>query len=159
RRMRKSIGIGLGIAIALMLAWRWRAHPTASTPTATSGSAAIATQPAQPDTGVRRLSPDERRKGGEHNPQAIAHRSSAAPSTDARSSSRGSAPALADAPTIPLEQVGKPLHDALTAAIPLLADCFKQHGATAAAQMTMWSDPDTGTVIDTKALHDGSGQP
>jgi hypothetical protein len=118
--------------------------------------------------GVRRLAPDERRRLGEQITQAIAHAHGSATSSPpsatgspgaTSSPGTGSAPALADLPRIPLEQIGQPLHDALTAAIPLLANCFKQHGATAVAQMTMWSDPDTGTVIDTKALHDDSGQP
>jgi len=159
--MRRLAGLGVAIAIAAVLAWLWRSH--SKPPAPASGSAAIAVKPAAVD-GVRRLSPDDRRHVGEQIALAIAraHAGSSSSSTSATSashSSSGSAPALPDVPTIPLEQVGKPLRDGLTAAIPLLADCFKQHGATAAAQMTMWSDPDTGTVIDTKALHDGSGQP
>jgi hypothetical protein len=158
--MRRLTSIAVAIAIAAVLAWRWRARPAArSAPVRGSAIAAPASTP----TSVRRLPPEERRRVGDQIAQAIARAqagsSSSSSSTGAPTTATGSAPALPDVMTIPLEQVGAPLKDALTAAIPLLADCFKQHGATAAAQMTMWSDPDTGTVIDTKALHDGSDQP
>ncbi len=158
--MRIWLALIAVIVIAIAILWHHEAAPKIDR----TGSAT-----AVKSGGVRRLAPDERRRLGEQIAQAIAHAhangsaTSSAPSPSTgepgATTSTRSAPALADLPKIPLEQIGQPLHDALTAALPLLADCFKQHGATAVAQMTMWSDPDTGTVIDTKALHDDTGQP
>jgi hypothetical protein len=159
-RSRLTILAAVMIGIAIAILWSSH-HRDAAKNVERAGSATAATS-----GGVRRLAPDERRRLGEQIVQAIAHahaNGSATSSTGATGASSstgaGSAPALDDLPRIPLEQIGQPLHDAMTAAIPLLASCFKQHGSLAVAQMTMWSDPDTGTVIDTKALHDDNGQP
>ena len=56
---------------------------------------------------------------------------------------------------------------ALDAAIPILAECYTATGGrvdanaikTAAVRMTMFSDPDVGTVIDTEAMEDPDGRP
>lgn len=63
---------------------------------------------------------------------------------------------------IPVEDVGKPLQEAMKAAIPLLAACYDKLGDApreAAAQMRMTSDPELGTVIDTSGISDAAGQP
>ena len=106
-----------------------------------------ATAPAPAKT--RRLSPDERKQLGEQIAAAI-HKAREARAAQARAA--GSAVADED-PVIPLEAIGPELKDAMTAAIPILAECFEHAGITdprtAVAQMTMASDPDLGTVVDT----------
>jgi hypothetical protein len=107
---------------------------------------------------VHRLDPDQRQQLGMRIAAAIAK----ARAAKARTAKPTPGPDAED-PLIPLEQVGKPLQDGLTAAIPLLAKCYGVEGAarakTAAAQLTMISDPALGTVIDTDAVTDADGSP
>jgi hypothetical protein len=119
-----------------------------------SGSARVSAQPGEAPPLVRRLTGDERRRLGE---QIAASRQRA------RAAAAGSTSG-SDDDLIPVEHVGKPLKDGLTAAIPLLAACYEQQpGGTAlreaAAQMTMTSDPELGTVIDTDGITDAAGKP
>lgn len=109
-------------------------------------------------TRVERLSKERRRQLGEQIAAAVRR----ARDARAASSATGSAAAAEAAdPIIPLEEVGKPLQEALQAAIPLLADCYTRDGSAAAreaaAWMTMISDPELGTVIDTDELTDAEG--
>lgn len=62
-------------------------------------------------------------------------------------------------PALTLEQVGPAAQQALQSAVPFLAECFRQGGVTATARMTMYSDPDIGTVIDTDQITDEAGAP
>jgi hypothetical protein len=104
---------------------------------------------------VRRLTSDERRRLGEQIAAARqrAHEAAGSPATGP-----------ADDDVIPLEQVSKPLKDALDASIHLLAECYQQQPGgdamrDALARMTMTSDPDLGTVIDTQDIKDAAGAP
>lgn len=154
----------------------WRAWPR-TTPAESRGpddAAARATRaattagprpgPAGPagDVAVKRLSPDERRQLGAQ--IAAARRRAAA----ARAAAGPVDPAGPIDPVDPadvvisLEDVGGPLRESLEAAIPLLAGCFEDHGAAtreALARMTMTSDPDLGTVIDTELITGADGRP
>ncbi|HEY0477224.1 MAG TPA: hypothetical protein VGD37_06850 [Kofleriaceae bacterium] len=123
-----------------------------------SGSAGAPARPGEAQPLVRRLTGDERRRLGE---QIAASRQRA------RAAAAGAAnddliPVNDD--QIPVENVGKPLKDGLTAAIPLLAACYEQQPGgnalrEAAAQMTMTSDPELGTVVDTEGITDAAGKP
>jgi len=146
----------LVIAVALISSSLvWRRHPTppareAPTAPASTASAVAVPTPGSPTAAkTRRLSPEERKQLGAQIAAGV-HKAREARATQARSA--GSAVVDED-PIIPLEAVGPELKDALTAAIPILAECFKQAGITdpktAVAQMTLTSDPDLGTVIDT----------
>jgi len=145
----------LVIAVALISSSLvWRRHPTppvreAPTAPAPTASPVAAPTPASPTAAkTRRLSPEERKQLGAQIAAGV-RKAREARATQARAA--GSAVVDED-PIIPLEAVGPELEDALTAAIPILAECFKQAGITdpktAVAQMTMTSDPDLGTVID-----------
>lgn len=132
--------------------------PPASVPH-TAPSAGSAEAPAQPGEApqgqVRRLTRDERRRLGE---QIAASRQRA------RAAEPGTATGSADDDIIPVEQAGKPLKDGLTEAIHLLAECYQKQPdgdaiREAAALMTMTSDPDLGTVIDTDGIKDAAGNP
>jgi hypothetical protein len=62
-------------------------------------------------------------------------------------------------PMLTLEQVGAAAQKALQDAVPLLADCYPNTDGKALARMTMFSDPDVGTVIDTDQITDEDGKP
>jgi hypothetical protein len=66
------------------------------------------------------------------------------------------APVAADAyPVLRLEDAGPKLREALEQAIPHLAECYPKGSrarTVAVAQMTLFTDPETGTVIDTDAI-------
>ena len=118
-------------------------------------------------TGVRKLSKEERRVLREKIGAAITQSrgaNGANGSTGATGTPHGSA-GTDDEPIIPLEKVGKQAQDALRAAIPILAECYQSGGSgsaagkTAIAQMTMISDPELGTVIDTSRITGGDGAP
>ncbi len=164
RRSRIIVSI---LLIAALVAWRWprRSRPR---PRSTDHAAEIATRPvtspeptgsSTPDAagGVRRLAPEQRKALGTQIAAAIAK--ARAPNL----AGSAAAPPPADDPLIPLDQIGKPLRDGLQAAIPLLATCYETAGSaqarTAAAQMTMFSDPDLGTVIDTDQMTEADGTP
>ena len=165
--------VAVVVAVAIILGWRRSAgeRPAAdggssaaparsepqggrgeagAAPGAAGGSAAPGAGAAPRD--VRRLSSDERRRLGAQIAEALQ-----------RAHSAGSAGAAAspDDDVIPVEDVGKPLQEAMKAAIPLLAACYAKVGDApreAAALMRMTSDPDLGTVIDTSSISDAAGQ-
>jgi hypothetical protein len=160
RQMTKRSLLWFVIAVATIASavmwWQRRtvaappASPPPATAPATSGSAANpAATPGAAIAKTRRLSPEDRKQLGEKIIAAV-HKAREARAAQAKAA--GTAVADED-PVIPLEAVGPELKDALTAAIPILAECFQHAGITdpktAVAQMTMTSDPDLGTVIDT----------
>ena len=123
---------------------------TAAAPGTPGGAAPSGSGTAPRD--VRKLSSDERRRLGAQIAEAL------------RVHAAGSAGAAAsdDDVIIPVEDVGKPLQEAMRAAIPLLAACYEKLGDApreAAAMMRMTSDPELGTVIDTRGISDTAGQP
>src|SRR6185503_273977 len=125
-----------------VLAWRvWRRDSTKTVAREAVGSAvasgsAAAAEPGKTPSRVRKLDAAERRALGDKIKAAIA-RSRAA--TSGKPTQAGSAPALPDDPTIPLEEVGKPLFEALKESIPLVAECYEKHSTAkeAAAMMMM----------------------
>jgi hypothetical protein len=161
-------------ALAAVLVWRWprgpgregAPHPggagtaapiaqIAPAPPATARGDAAPAHPAERQR-VRRLAPEDRRRLGEQIAAAV-RRARAAPRAPG-----GAAPAADEDPIIPLEQAGEPLRQALQESIPILAECYPQptrSGAAALARMTMVSDPELGTVIDTGEITDAGGAP
>lgn len=128
-------------------------------PAAGSASAPASRDSTAQSSRVRKLSPEQRRELGDKIAAAV-ERVRAAQAATKTGTSSGSAPALPEPPSIPLEEAAKPLQQALQDAIPLLADCFEQRAdKRAAAMMTMTSDPELGTVIDTAAITDKDGKP
>lgn len=176
RRSSVIVVVVVVVAIAALVAWwRWpRAAGPARARSPSPGSSAVAAPtPVSAEAGraaaadpsrVRRLAPDERRRLGEQ--IAAARRRAIARATGADA---GAAPATDGAGdpadvVIALDQVGGPLRAALEDAIPLLADCYQQAGGAAAARdamarMTMISDPELGTVIDTEQVTGADGTP
>ncbi len=164
------------VAIAALVAWwRWpRPAGPARPPSPSPGSPTVA-GPAAVSAGsggaaaadltrVRRLAPDERRRLGEQ--IAAARRRAIARAAGADAGAAQAADGAGDPAdvVIALEQVGGPLRAALEDAIPLLADCYQQAGGGAAARdamarMTMISDPELGTVIDTEQVTGADGAP
>jgi len=164
---RVALAIVVVVVLVAVVAWRvWSRRDTTAPPRApvagsgvVSGSAGTATPTPTPrESRVRKLAADERRALGDKIKAAIAKSRAATASVP---SQPGAAPALPDEPNIPLEEVGKPLFDALKESIPLVAECYEKHGTAkeAAAMMMMISDPELGTVIDTEAITDRDGKP
>jgi hypothetical protein len=140
---------------------RRAAAPVAMAPSVQPAPSAGPVAPAAPAAGdpghVRRLAADDRRRLGALIAAAAQQRARAAAPPGA-----GAPPA--EDPILPVEAVAAPLQDALTQAIPIVAECFKsQPGGEALreamARMTMTSDPELGTVIDTEGITDASGAP
>jgi len=165
---------GAALAVVLVVVLRGRGAPAELAPRAdgaardTPGSAATAGEgprAASPSPGdtrrVRRLTPEERRQLGA---QIAAHRQAAREAAARAATSRNQPPPPDDA-VVPLEQVGKPLQDALQESISLLAECYRQLPGggsslrSATALLTMTSDPELGTVIDTGAIRGPDGRP
>jgi hypothetical protein len=157
-QMTKRSVLWFLIAVAMIASavmwWHRRAAPASATvappPAATATSPVPQTAPsAGASMKTRKLSAEDRKQLGEKIAAAV-HAAREARAAQAKAA--GTAVADED-PVIPLESVGPELKDALTAAIPILAECFQHAGITdprtAVAQMTMTSDPSLGTVIDT----------
>jgi hypothetical protein len=162
--MRKPLILGLilagaALAIVLWLRTQREAGPAAgpapgagsATVTGPATTGGVAVPAVRPPQHVRRLGAEERRRLGE---QIAAARDRAR----AQPTPAGAAPALAD-DTIRLEQVSATVQASLREAVPILAACYgeKPAGATATVGMTMISDPELGTVIDTEAMRDRGG--
>ena len=164
--MRNVAVVLVVLVIGAVVWWKWphsasvtSANGPANGP-ASSPAAAAATAPvaARAPSGVRRLDAEERRRLGQQIEAALKqHRKTAA------SAGTATRPALDEDPVLRVEDVGKPVKDALEAAIPLLAACYEKAGSAAPkaplAQMTMISDPELGTVIDNAAVTDAEGKP
>jgi hypothetical protein len=104
---------------------------------------------------VRRLSREERRQLGERIAEARQRARAAAASSGTGSEGDD---------VIPIEEAKGALKAGMESAIHMLAECYKQlPGADAtreaAAQLTLTSDPDLGTVIDTAGITDAGGEP
>ncbi len=162
RRSRIIVSI---LLIASLVAWRWprksrplhhgeHATEVATRPVNTPESGSAVPAGADAAITVHRLEPAQRKQLGAQIAAAI---------QKARTARPGVAGTPDQDPLIPLEQVGKPLQAGLNAAIPLLAKCYETAGSAqakiAAAQMTMISDPDLGTVIDTDQITKADGKP
>jgi hypothetical protein len=153
------------IVIAAVLAWwLWPRDnaPGATRATAgdTTGSAgsSLSSASTAPPRHVTRVSPGER--------QRIADRISAAQREHHASppGPRPSLPPLPDAdPEHDFEHVEASLKDAMTEAIPILADCYEKTGHTpggrAGVMMKLTGDPSVGTLIDADQLTDEAGAP
>jgi hypothetical protein len=159
--MRKPLILGVilvGVVVALVVWLRRPAAPTGSQPLATSGSSAPKVVPV---TAREPVVPRVRRLGAEERKQLGARIAAARERfRDQAATHAGGVPALAET-TIQLEQVSATVQAALKDAIPILAECYgeKPAGATATVMMTMISDPDLGTVIDSALSIDQEGKP
>lgn len=152
------------LVVCLAAAGAWfiserRPEPAPKRPAAVaraSGSAQVpATPPAPPpETRVRKLS------AAEH--QQLAERIAAARARARLAASSGHGnpvnEATSDDDSITLEQVSPTVRESLEQAVPILAECFHDR-RTAVVQMTMYSDPSVGMVIDTEEMTDDNGQP
>ncbi len=110
---------------------------------------------------VRKLSPGDRRQLGERIDRALQRAAASRPSGPPTASG---APTPAAPPALRLEDIQTSMRTALDEAVPLLAECYTKQAApgdsmTAAAMMTLTSDTELGTVIDTDGITDASGQP
>jgi len=156
--------IGIAVAIAVWLRSRRSAEvpeksriSTGSAEAGASTGSATARPTPGPMTRVRRLPAEERRQLGA---QIEAARARGRAERASAGGAGGAAVAVLD-DTISLEQVGPKVQAAFQEAIPILAVCYgdKPAGATAVVTMTMTSDPDLGSVIDTDAMLDQDGKP
>jgi hypothetical protein len=162
--VRNVVAVLVVLGIVVVVWWKWP-HSAGSPPAASGKAATAATAPsgtpatASRPTGVRRLDPEERRHLGEQIAASLKQ------ARVARAAAAGSSapPALDEDPLLTIEDLGKPVKDALQASIPLLAACYEKAGSAAPknplAMMTMVSDPDLGTVIDNAAVTDADGKP
>ena len=146
------------VAAALIAWWKWpREAPAKKSLDSPAAVAAVKPEVAATRPVTRRLDAEERKQLGVKIKAAIekarVDRLSVA--------STVAGPHVGDDPVIPLEAVGAPLKAGLDASIPLLAACYEKGSPvkTAAANMTMISDPDLGTVIDTATVTDAEGKP
>ena len=166
--MRKPLLLATAVAViggVTYLAWPREDVPageaTEATRPAPSSPALRATESASERASeastprVRKLSPEARtelgRKIAAAREQARARATTTATTTT---------PPRAD-DELKLEDVAKPLQQAFFEAIPLLAECYpdRSSGFRAAARMTLTSDPELGTVIDTEIIKDGDDRP
>jgi hypothetical protein len=162
--VRNVVAMLVVSGIVLVVWWKWP-HSAGSPPAASGKAATAATAPVATSattgrpTGVRRLDPEERRHLGEQIAASLKQ------ARVARAAAAGSSapPALDEDPMLTIEDLGKPVKDALQASIPLLAACYEKAGSAAPktplARMTMVSDPDLGTVIDNAEVTDADGKP
>ena len=162
--MKKLALAVVALAIAAVAVWKlWpRATPqtAANDPPAAAVAAKPTTGPAtSPHSRVRKLNAEDRRALGEQIKASIAR--SRAASSNSTASAQGSAPVLPDEPTLRLEDVSEQMMKGLQDALPLVAKCYEQFATAkeAAALMTMISDPELGTVIDTDAITDRDNKP
>jgi hypothetical protein len=165
--MRKLVAILAVIAIAGALVWwKWSQDSPAVPPATAAAAVPVAGSAAglaTPDPKrVRRLAPEERKQLGLQIAASLQRARAQRAAAASHAAAGGAAPSSDEDPVIPLEAVGKPLQDALHSAIPLLAKCYERAGSatprTAVAMMTMASDPDLGTVIDTAQITDAAGK-
>lgn len=162
--MRNVIAFLIALGLVAAIFWWTRSSEKAAPPATqtASGSSPAAAEKASAaptvttndkvdTTKVRKLDRAARKQLGE---QIIAAREHAR----ASASAAGAPPALE---TLTLEDVGAPLQDKLREALPLLAECFEQRAqkVDALAMMTLMTDPELGTVIDTDAIKDAAGDP
>ena len=165
--MRNVIAFLVALGIAAAIFWWTRDDDRARSPDTTTGSGATTTTSTAPastgssaapqqhdepiDTSkVRRLDPAARKRLGE---QIAA----------ARERARATATAAGEPFTedVKLEDVAAPLQSKLEESLPLLAECYAKRTGPfrTMAKMTLTSDPELGTVIDTDAIKDAAGQP
>jgi hypothetical protein len=157
--MRNVIAFLVALGLVGAIFWLTRAtdKPAAPVVTTTASGSARTMTTTEPtgskiDTStVRRLDPATRKQLGE---QITAARERA------RASAAAAGEPFSEVP-MTLEDVSAPLQDKLKEALPLLAECFsqKQDVRSALAMMTLMTDPELGTVIDTEAITDADGVP
>jgi hypothetical protein len=151
--------VALGIVIAIFWFTRPDDAPVTATPVVASGSAPPAAQAPKIDTSkVRRLDKATRKQLGEQ--IAAAREKARAAAATSSTTGSGPPPALPD-DELQLEEVSAALQDRLQETVSLLADCYGAHPTVheATANMTLTSDPELGTVIDTEEITGADGKP
>jgi len=148
------------IVIAAVIAWwmwprdeaRQASRAAASATTASTLSSSLA-----PPRHVTRIAPDERQRIADRITAAQRGRVATQPGP------RPSLPPLPDTDTHDLERVEASLQEAMSEAIPILADCYEKTGHTdggrAGVLMKLTGDPSVGTLIDADELTDEAGAP
>ncbi|MFT3695588.1 MAG: hypothetical protein QM831_20800 [Kofleriaceae bacterium] len=162
--MRSKVLIAL-VVVLVIAGLLWRHHEQQKTlpppPPELVNARDQAVAPVKPEPPkVRRLSPEERKKLGDDIHASLKRSVDKPPSLP--SGGQGSAPALADGePLLRLEDIAPAVKSTFDATIPEFAKCFEGKTAdkTAMARMTLVSDPDLGTVIDTPQMTDGEDKP
>lgn len=147
--------------------------PTSPPPSLTTGPGSSSAQvPAEAPSRVRTLTRANRDQLREQIRTAIAKRvltvghgsGPVAMAPNGSAAGAGSGTREIGLPQLTLEDAGPDLQAALQEAIPHLADCYGADkpdagSKRAAAMMTMISDPELGTVIDTERVTDETGAP
>lgn len=156
--MRNVIAFVVALGIVAAIFWLTRDRDAPRTPAVTSGSATTGMPAPKPETPatVRRLDKPAR---AALRAQIAAARERARAAASAAAPA-GSAPALPD-DTLTLEDVPPTLQDTFKQTIPILAECYADEPARheAVARMTLTTDPELGTVIDTSEITDADGKP
>jgi hypothetical protein len=171
----KSLGVVVAIGCAAVLGWYLIRH---TRPVAT---AAVIDLPPAPRVGVdpsqapgaithaTKLARAERRELADRIAAARAARGSAASTTASAAIHAPLPPSLAPAPTLDPDHpddLKTTLRATIREAVPLLAACYEaaipqlpEAETHIAAQLTLTSDPDVGTIIDAHQLSDDQGHP
>lgn len=162
--MRNVIAFVVALGVVVAIFWFTRSpksksqvtqtqQTSTSTSSSTSTTDAVAQAPARVDKidKVRRLDPAAR--------EALGKQIAAAREQARAKASAAGRPVDDDA--MRLEDIGSELKTQLEASIPILAACYEEHTGKleAAAMMSLLSDPELGTVIDTKEIEDEAGKP
>jgi hypothetical protein len=148
------------IAGVFLYARRKEADAPVAGPQQTAPATGETASHARPEVGdllgrVQRLSKEERLALGERIAAALT-RARAAAASRGSSAGAGAVPGGDGYPELRLEDAGPTLIQALEQAIPHLGVCYPKDTSgkrpLAAAQMTLFTDPEVGTVIDTDAV-------
>lgn len=169
--------VALAVVAAVITVMIWNRGEDAPQAPATSTGSATAVAPAAngdaastpPSTTtnarVRVMSREDRQRLREQIAASIKRRAAAA-GTSSPASGSGASSEDGDLPTLALEDAGPELRGGLQDAIAHLADCYPHDavpdggsGKRAAAMMTLITDPELGTVIDTERVTDEAGAP
>jgi len=123
--MKLGVAAAAIIIAAVIAWWMWPRDnaPPAARPTAGATTASTFSSSLTPPRHVTRISPDERQRIADR--ITTAQRGHVAPPGP-----RPSLPPLPDTDTHDLERVESSLQDAMTEAIPILADCYEKTGHT-----------------------------
>lgn len=155
--MKLGVAAAAIIIAAVIAWWMWPRDDgrRSSRPTAGATAVSISSSSPPPPHHVTRIAPDERQRIADRitAAQRRLHTTPAGP--------RPSLPPLPDTDTHDLERVEATLKDAMTEAIPILADCYDNTGHTdggrAGVLMKLIGDPSVDTLIDADQITDEAG--
>jgi hypothetical protein len=144
----------LGIVVAIFWLTRSKDAPVRPPPSVASGSA-----PKVAPT-VRRLDKAQHTQLRAQIAEAREKARAAGASSSSPSSSSSSPPPALPDDTMKLEDLAS-MQEALKQTVPILAECYADEAGVreALAQLTLTTNPELGTVIDTTEIKDANGQP